>query len=80
MIVDNLETLLVTTVDKDCGNTSGAIVESFIKPRASTIFFHPLYLLDEPGSSMTVSGTHEEFFSSAFGIWIGGNNVFRWLL
>ena len=26
LIMDNLETSLATTVDKDCGNTSGAIV------------------------------------------------------
>ena len=26
LVMDNLETLLETTVDMDCGNTSGAIV------------------------------------------------------
>ena len=31
LIMDTLETLLVTTVDKDRGNTSGAIMDSFIK-------------------------------------------------
>ena len=41
LIMDNLETLLATTVDKSCGNTSGAIVNMFIKPRASTMFGHP---------------------------------------
>ena len=49
LIMDNLETSLATTVDKDSGNTSGAIVERFIKPRASTMFGHLVYLLDGPG-------------------------------
>ena len=31
LIMDNLETLLATTVDKARDNTSGAIVERFIK-------------------------------------------------
>ena len=69
--MDNLETSLDTTVDKARGNTSGAIVERFIKTRVSTIFGHPVYSLDGPGPSMVVSGPHEEFFNSAFGIWIG---------
>ena len=34
-IMDNLETLLATIVDKSHGNTSGAIVNRLIKPRAS---------------------------------------------
>ena len=42
LIMDNLETLLATTVDKACCKTSGSIVERFIKPRASTIFVHPV--------------------------------------
>ena len=37
LIMDNLETLLATIVDKARGNTSGAIVERLIKPRAPTI-------------------------------------------
>ena len=41
LIVDNLEKLFTTTVDKACGNASGDIVERFIKTRASTIFGHP---------------------------------------
>ena len=49
LIVDNLETLLATTVDKASGNTSGAIVERFIKTIASTIFGQPVYSLDGPG-------------------------------
>ena len=61
-------------MDKSCGNTSGDIVERFIKPRVSTIFGHTLNLLDGPRISMEVSGPHEEFFNSAFGIWIGGNH------
>ena len=72
--MDNLETSLATTVDKSRGNTSGSIVESFIKPRASKMFGHPVYLLDEPGPSISVSGPHEEFFNSAFALWIGGKN------
>ena len=61
-------------MDKACGNSNGAIVERFIKPRASPIFGHPLYSLDGPRISMEVSEPHEEFFNSAFGIWIGGNH------
>ena len=34
LIMDNFETPLATTVDKACGNTRGALVERFIKPRA----------------------------------------------
>ena len=75
MIVDNLETSLTTTVDKACGNTSGDIVERFIKPRSSTLFGHPLYSLDGPDPSISVSVPHEEFSNSAFGIWIGGKHV-----
>ena len=43
LIMDNLEKLLATTVDKDRGNTSGTIVERFIKPRAPKSFGHPVY-------------------------------------
>ena len=43
LIMDNLETLLTTTVDKARGNTSGAIMERLIKPRASTLSGHPEY-------------------------------------
>ena len=35
-IINNLETSLDTPVDRDLSNTSGSIVEIFIKPRAST--------------------------------------------
>ena len=35
LIVDNLETLLVTTADKTHGNASGSIVYMLIKSRAS---------------------------------------------
>ena len=72
--MDNLEPLLATTVDKDRGNASGAIVERFIKPIASTIFGHPAYLLDGRGFLIAVSGPHEEFSNSDFSIWIGGNH------
>ena len=61
----------VATVYNAFGNASGYIVESSIKYRESTIFFHPEYSLDRPGPSIAVSGPHEEFFSGAFGIWIG---------
>ena len=69
--MDYLETLLAAKMDKACDNKSGSIVESFIKPRASTIFGHPVYSLDMPGPSMAVSGPYEEFFNSALGIWVG---------
>ena len=72
LIMDKLKISLATTVYKARGKISGSIVESFIEPRASTTFFHPVYSLDGQGTSMTVSGAHEEFFNSDFGIWIGG--------
>ena len=61
MIMDNLETLLATTVDKDHINTSGAVVKRFIKSRASTMFGNPSYFLDVPGSYITVQVPHEDF-------------------
>ena len=61
-------------MDRSQGNVSGAIVEMFIKPRASTRFFHPAYSMGGPGPSIVVSDPHKEFFNSNFGIWIGGNN------
>ena len=63
--------LLSATVYKYRGNASGSIMGRFIKPRASTIFFHPEYSLDGPGPSIVVSGPHEEFLDSVFVIWIG---------
>ena len=59
---------------KDRGNASGSIVERFIKPRASTIFGHPGYSMDGPGTSIAVSGPHGEVFNRDFGIWIGGTH------
>ena len=59
--MDNLETPLATTVDNYRGNASGAILERFIKPRASSIFVHPAYSLDGPGPSIAISGPHENF-------------------
>ena len=41
------------------GNTCGAIVDSFIKPRALTIFGHPVYVLDGPVLSIAISGPYE---------------------
>ena len=68
LIIDILETLLATTVDKSRGNTSGAIVERFIKPRVSTIFGHPEYFMDGTSPLIAVLGPHEEFFNSDFDI------------
>ena len=65
---------MATTVDNSRGNTSGATVDRFIKPRVSTMFGHPVYLLDGPGPSIAVSCPHEEFFNSAFDLWIGGKH------
>ena len=59
-------------MDKSHGNASGAIFENFFKPRASTIFVHPEYSLDGTGPLIAVSGPHEEFFNSDFGICVGG--------
>ena len=72
--MDNLETLLSTKVDKARGNASVSIVERFIKSRASKMFVHPEYFLDGPGPSITVSGPHEGFLNSDFGIWMGGKH------
>ena len=63
----SLEKLLSTALDKDRGNTSGAIVERFIKLRASTILGHPAYSLDGPGLSISVSVPHEEFSTVLLG-------------
>ena len=52
--MNNLETLLTTTVDKVSSNAIGSIVGRFVKPRAPTIFGHSAYFLDGPGP-------HEEF-------------------
>ena len=48
-------------MDKALGSTGGAIVERFIKPRASTMLVHPLYSLDGPGTLIAILGTHEDF-------------------
>ena len=77
--MDDLETSLVATVYEACGNTGGKIVEIFFKPIASTMFFHLVYLMDSPGPSISITGTHEEFFSSGFGIWVCGGKI-RWFL
>ena len=70
--MDIMETSLATTVDKYSGNLNGSIVEMFIKPITSTIFFHTVYSLDGPGTPITVSGQHEELLSSYFYVWLGG--------
>ena len=62
----NLKTSLATCVDKACGNTIGAIVERFIKPRASTMFGHAVYYLDGTGPSISVPIPHEVFFQQCF--------------
>ena len=64
LIMDNLETLLKTTVDKVCGNTNGAVVDRFIKSREPTMFVHPVYFLDRPGRSIDVPDPHEKIFNS----------------
>ena len=74
LIMNNLDTESATIVDNICGNSSGATVESFIKPITSTMFGQKVYYLDGTGPSISVSGPHEEFFNSNFGIWIGGKH------
>ena len=71
-IMDNFETSLANTVDKAHGNTGGSIVDMLIKPRASTMFVHPVYFMDGPGPSIEISEPHEEFLNSDLRIWIGG--------
>ena len=61
-------------MDKARDNISGAIVGSFIKPIESIMFGHPVYLMDGPGPSIAVSVPHEEFFNSAFDLWVGGKH------
>ena len=73
--MDSFKISLNTTVNKARGNTSGSIMDRFFKPRSSAMLGHLVYSLDGPGAPMTVSGTHEGFFNSAFGIWIGGKHV-----
>ena len=68
--MDDLETSLAITVYNARGNASGSIVEKFIKIRESTIVGHPVYSLDRPGTLIVVSGPHDEFFNSYFGIWM----------
>ena len=36
------------------------------------MFGHPVYYLDDPGPLIEISGPHEEFFNSSFGICVGG--------
>ena len=59
--MDNLETSLASTADKACENAGGAIVERFIKPKASTIFGHPAYYMDRTGTSIALSGPYKYF-------------------
>ena len=68
LIMDNLEILLAATLYKARGNTGGAILERFVKPRSSRIFFRMAYSLDGAGPLIELSGPHEEFFNSDFGI------------
>ena len=72
LLMDKLETSLATTDDKSCGNIGGAIVERFIKTRASKSFGHPVYYLYGPGPSISIPSPHGEIFNSGFGIWMGG--------
>ena len=48
LLMDNLETSLAAMVDKSHVNTCEAIVDRFIKPRASTMFGHRVYSMDGP--------------------------------
>ena len=71
LIMYNLDSILATKVDKDFVNASGSIVERFIKPRVSKMFFCLEYYIYGTGPLIALSGPHEAFFNSAFGIWIG---------
>ena len=71
LIMDNLETSLDIKVDS--WEYVRVIVERFIKSRSSKMFGHPVYFIDGPGPWILILGTHEQFFNSAFGIWIGIN-------
>ena len=76
LIMINLEASLRITVDKDCGNSSGAIIEKFIKPRASKMFVHPEYCLDGTWPLISVSVSHKKSFRCAFGIWMGEKKTY----
>ena len=70
--MNNVETLLATTVDKDSGNASEDIFGKFIKPRTSRMFVHPAYSMDGTGPFISVSVPHKEFSSGALGVCLGG--------
>ena len=78
-IVHILETFLATKLDKACGNANGDIVESFIKPRISTIFDHTEYFLGGPRTLIEVSGPHEDF-QKCFWDMARWKIFFRWIL
>ena len=78
LIMYNLEIPLNTASDKAHYNTNGAIVYSFIKPIASTMFILPSYYMDVTGPSIAVTVPNSEFFNSAVGIWIDGKLI--WML
>ena len=74
--MDKFETLLVTSVDKACGNTGRAIMKRFIKSRSSTMFVHLVYPLDEPGALIEISRPHKEFSIVILGYgWV--ENIFQ---
>ena len=56
---------------KYIGNANISILQRFIKPRTSIIFGYLTYSPDRPVPSILVSGPHEDFSNSAFGICIG---------
>ena len=70
--MDNMQTSLATIVDKASGNTDGTIMDRFIKPRSSTMFGHSVYSLDGPGTTIAISGPHDDFSTvlSGYG-WLG---------
>ena len=55
LIMYNLEISLNTASYKAHSNTNGAIVYSFIKPIASTMFILPSYYMDVTGLSIAVT-------------------------
>ena len=69
--MDNLETSLVTTVYKKHVNTGAVIVETSIKPRASTMLHYLVYSLYGQVRLLQFQVHMRSFFSIAFGIWIG---------
>ena len=64
--MDDLETSLANPVYRYRVNTSGSILDIFIKPIDSTVFGHMEYSIYGPVPLIAVLYFRKEFFNSAF--------------